>query len=121
PQPAQLGGARVALFLAGSGRQRLQSVAPIAPVTFAQAHRLAPMLRCRVNGESGDFSPRAMSIRTGPTGERQRTPMPTPVCMSRLLPASGLPLSMNTAAPHGGVKERAYCTLAVSTLQAPLK
>jgi len=94
----------LALFLAGIRGQRRQPVAAIALVARAQAHRLAPMLRCRVNGESGELSPRAMSMRTGPTGERQRRPMPTPVCMSGVLPSNALPLSMNTAAPHGPLK-----------------
>ena len=62
------------------------------------------MLRPMVNGESGWSRPRAMSMRTGPTGERQRRPMPTPVCMSGVAPSNALPLSTNTAAPHGPLK-----------------
>ena len=52
------------------------------------------------NEERGSFSPRAMSIRTGPTGERQRTPTPTPVCQSGVRPLNALPLSTNAAPPQ---------------------
>ena len=61
-QHAQFGDARLALRAGGVGRQRIQPVAAIAVVAFAPAHRSAPIAKCRVNGESGDFSPRAMSI-----------------------------------------------------------
>src|SRR5690606_20854251 len=100
-QPAQFGDARLALFGAGVVRQRVEAVAAVAAVALAPVHRLAPILMCRVKGESGWSTPRAMSSRTGPTGERQRRPMPTPVRMSGFLPSKALPLPTNTAAPHG--------------------
>ena len=40
---------------------------------------------------------------TGPTGERQRTPAPTPVCQSGVL-SNASPVSTNTAPPHSFVK-----------------
>ncbi|MNS89645.1 hypothetical protein D3C72_1236630 [compost metagenome] len=65
-----------------------------------RAHRSAPMLRYSWNCESGLFRPCAISTRTGPTGDFQRTPKPTPVCRSMLV-SKALPVSTNTAAPHG--------------------
>ena len=71
PQRAQFGDARVALCLGCVGRQRWQPVLAKTLVARAQAHRLAPMLRCRVNGESGESRPCAMSIAHRP---HRRTP-----------------------------------------------
>src|SRR5690606_17949602 len=97
--------------------QQRQPLAPLlaqlgdAALVFLRRHgfrvghgyRSAPMLMLRVNGERGSSRPRAMSTRTGPTGERQRTPTPTPVCQSGL-PLKALPLSTNSAPPQVSLK-----------------
>ena len=65
-------------------QQPAQAAPQVTRAAGEPAHRSGPMLMCRRRPFSGPSRPRARSTRTGPTGERQRRPRPTPFFASNL-------------------------------------
>src|SRR5690606_10167308 len=84
-------------------------------------HSSGPMEKCRRKPPSSS-SARARSRRNGPTGETQRTPIPTPVLrLGSSSVLNELPWSMNVATRHFSVSEYWYSALPATRQRPPIR
>src|SRR5690606_14828607 len=84
-------------------------------------HRSGPMTMCSSMAFRAPSRPWPMSRRTRPTGERQRTPNPTPVRASKLpMSLKALPVSTKPASAQSRAMSRSNSMLATARCLPPI-